>query len=456
MIQMNSRNRMFLMILEILFASIVNAYAADAPQILSARLDGRSLRIQLNQRITDLKASDFQLGVSANTDTLGINPLLSRNGNDWVLLLGKDASLTVNKTYSPGSVGKTPASIRLGDSVAYIDVDSQVSGVFQPALYEDTPELHAYFGQLHAHTNLSDGMGSPHEAFSDALRTGFDFYAITDHAEWLDASRYQMIKDEANRQDTPGHFVAFYGYEWSGYPETFTRWMNHLNVIGAEEVPTLFSHMQLDKVYNFMSHLPETAVTEFNHPGYHHYLQWTISNWHNFKYSAETDRTMKLIRIEEQGAPNSFKKGYIPALDQGWHLSPEADEDNHDRKWASGPQRTGVWSPELTRSAIMKSLRTMATFFTNDGNGRATLKLVADHRWLMGSTLRGPGAHHLEIQFHSSSEIARVEWISLHGAVIALDVTSIDVNPAVDTYYFAHVTDHAGHQSFSAPIYIDR
>ena len=37
------------------------------------------------------------------------------------------------------------------------------------------------FGNLHAHTSYSDGLGEPEEAFRMACEVGLDFFAITEH-----------------------------------------------------------------------------------------------------------------------------------------------------------------------------------------------------------------------------------------------------------------------------------
>ena len=44
-----------------------------------------------------------------------------------------------------------------------------------------------YYGQLHSHTNLSDGTGSIDEAYTYAKNVaGVDFLAVTDHSNWFD------------------------------------------------------------------------------------------------------------------------------------------------------------------------------------------------------------------------------------------------------------------------------
>lgn len=42
-------------------------------------------------------------------------------------------------------------------------------------------EYKLYYGLLHAHTLISNGSGTPDEAFQSAKNAGLDFFAITPH-----------------------------------------------------------------------------------------------------------------------------------------------------------------------------------------------------------------------------------------------------------------------------------
>src|SRR6185295_1604531 len=107
-------------------------------------------------------------------------------------------------------------------------------------------------------------------------------------------------------------------------------------------------------------------------------------NWDGFAYSAAADRRMKQIMVATRSPSvedNRETMGYIPALDQGWHLSPKGEEDNHTASWGRTRVRTGLWLDALTRDAVLAALTHMASFYTDDPD--ASVKLVADGRWLM-------------------------------------------------------------------------
>jgi hypothetical protein len=189
-----------------------------------------------------------------------------------------------------------------------------------------------------------------------------------------------------------------------------------------------------------------------------------MNNWWGFAYRADADLTINLIRTEST-TEHTEQVGYIPALDRGWHLSPEADEDNHKGGFGSTPRRTGVWASELTRQGIAHGLRNRATFFTSVPH--AWIKLTADDRWLMGSTVYGSGSHLLRVSVGVRGEgpqpgIVLAEVVTYKGAVVAsvanpgTSVLETTVNPGNDAYYYARATLEGGAQLISAPIFVDR
>jgi hypothetical protein len=146
-------------------------------------------------------------------------------------------------------------------------------------------------------------------------------------------------------------------------------------------------------------------------------------------------------------------------------VGPKAEEDNHRANWGRTRVRTGLWIPELTRLDVLAGLRRMATFTTDDPG--ASLKLTADSRWLMGSTLHGPGVHELDVDVRHRSRVAtvsRVELVGQGGAVVASAPggrtpfrAAFTVDPASDAYFFARVVlENEATRLISTPIFVDR
>ena len=100
------------------------------------------------------------------------------------------------------------------------------------------------FGDVHGHSALSDGTGSPTDYFAYARDVaGLDFAALTDHDHWgmrfLDDREelWHQSLDAGRRQHQPGRFVVLHGYEW-------TSWIHgHRHVLFFDDRPQLYSSM---------------------------------------------------------------------------------------------------------------------------------------------------------------------------------------------------------------------
>ena len=75
-----------------------------------------------------------------------------------------------------------------------------------------------YWGDIHCHSALSDGSGSPEHHFYYAQNIAcLDFNALTDHGETMQftAGALEMLEKSANDAYQPGKFVSFQGIEWT-------------------------------------------------------------------------------------------------------------------------------------------------------------------------------------------------------------------------------------------------
>jgi hypothetical protein len=92
-------------------------------------------------------------------------------------------------------------------------------------------EYNIYWGELHGHTNLSDGTIDIDTYFRTAHdKAHLDFCALTDHdhggvgkPELWDADKWNLIQDKVGEYNQPGSFVTILGYERDSYP-----WYNNL------------------------------------------------------------------------------------------------------------------------------------------------------------------------------------------------------------------------------------
>ena len=73
------------------------------------------------------------------------------------------------------------------------------------------------WGEIHGHSNVSDGYGTPEDYFVYARDVaGLDVAALTDHDFMLSDADWRRIKRASNAANEAGRFVTLQAYEWSG------------------------------------------------------------------------------------------------------------------------------------------------------------------------------------------------------------------------------------------------
>lgn len=127
---------------------------------------------------------------------------------------------------------------------------SIIALMFSLAVNANAQTADVRFGNLHAHTSYSDGLGEPRDAFKMACDAGLDFFAITEHnhdagdgkGERHDgrmiATRPDLYRgtpealvEVANELNHPGDCVTIYGQEFSTISQG-----NHVNVFDVDDV----------------------------------------------------------------------------------------------------------------------------------------------------------------------------------------------------------------------------
>ena len=103
------------------------------------------------------------------------------------------------------------------------ELDSRIPGA---------PEYNVYFGDLHGHSNFSDGGPSADEYFIGLRdRAKLDFGALSDHdhggvgSKELWDGKWELIKEKVKEYNEPGKFTTILAYERDSYP-----WYNNMVV----------------------------------------------------------------------------------------------------------------------------------------------------------------------------------------------------------------------------------
>ena len=428
--------------------------------------------------------------ISVALDNAGQNPTVT------MTVGGK----TVTATYESGRVTYTPAADlpqgRTEVTVTARRADSKSASITWFFTVGATKYQH-YFGQLHSHTQYSDGAGT----LTDALRyvenlpasANVQFVAFTDHSNYFDSSSSpnveaalydtSLVKDsDANHswktykdtiakfnEDNAGSMVAIGGFEmtWSGGP-------GHINTFNTPGIVSRNNKTLNNKTddagmkayYALLSQAEgASSISQFNHPG------TTFGNFKDFNYwDPVIDSRMYMVEVGNgEGAIGaggyypSYEQ-YIMALDKGWHLAPTNNQDNHKGKWGNANDaRDVILTDDFSEQGIYEAIRALRMYATEDKNLELTYTV---NGLMMGSSITEiPDKLNVEVTVNdpdASDSIAKVEVVANSGKVAytwddAAQLRSGKLSATLDpsySYYFIRVTQKDGDLAVTSPVWV--
>ncbi len=345
------------------------------------------------------------------------------------------------------------------------DESDTVDASTQNAVYN------TYFGYLHAHSELSDGKGTPLEAYTTARANGLDFFSLTDHGElmlfWPWDDKWEQLKAAAEETYEPGAYVTLWGFEWS------SPIFGHLTIINSNDYTNAVSTLRMAAIYDWLAERPE-AFGRFNHPGELDFLH--ISFLHFLPYSRAFKQMMGVELLNSNHGFDHFyytetwgvQQSYLDAANRlGWRLAPVSGQDNHNRQWGSQNQfRTGVLATALTREAILEAHRQRRIYATEDQNLHLDFRcngypmgsrLAFESRMFTVDISDGNGDAFTEARLYRNGEL--LETFPVSGATVHVEFEDL-TRHGVDYYYVmvqqADDNDSNGRndEAISAPIWI--
>ena len=407
---------------------------------------------------------------------------------------------TVTAAYESGRVTYTPAADlpqgRTEVTVTARRADGKSASITWFFTVGTTKYQH-YFGQLHSHTQYSDGAGT----LTDALRyvenlpasANVQFVAFTDHSNYFDSSSSpneeaalydtSLVKDsDANHswktykdtiakfnEDNAGSMVAIGGFEmtWSGGP-------GHINTFNTPGIVSRNNKTLNNKTddagmkayYALLSQAEgANSISQFNHPG------TTFGNFKDFNYwDPVIDSRMYMVEVGNgEGAIGaggyypSYEQ-YIMALDKGWHLAPTNNQDNHKGKWGNANDaRDVILTDDFSEQGIYEAIRALRMYATEDKNLELTYTV---NGLMMGSSITEiPNKLNVEVTVNdpdASDSIAKVEVVANSGKVAytwdnAAQLRSGKLSATLDpsySYYFIRVTQKDGDLAVTSPVWV--
>ena len=379
--------------------------------------------------------------------------------------------------YQPDALYAGPICFEKDFGTAYLKTYSIAGGcepgeVTQVIFTEEFDlDWNLYFGQLHAHTDISNGAGSVEEAFQYASQVdGLDFFAVTDHSDSfdnadmgaIDADGADISADwaagkQAAASVTNGDFVGLFGFEMT-WPED--KQLGHISTFNTpgwqtrdqadfENVPTA-----LENYYKALTSVPG-SVSQFNHPDDIH------GDFERFDhYSPRYDAVVSLLEVAgEDGVVDC--EYYDLALDKGWHVAPTNNQNNHNGQWGDASDaRTVVLAKSLTEEALYAAMKDRRVYATQDSDLAIFYELNGT---VMGSIL--PKSEKAEITVFLSDPtdeaIGSVEVVTDGGAVLVSEYVETPSQvlelPASGgrSYYYLRITQPDGDVAVTAPVWMD-
>lgn len=379
--------------------------------------------------------------------------------------------------YQPDALYAGPICFEKDFGTAYLKTYSIAGGcepgeVTQVIFTEEFDlDWNLYFGQLHAHTDISNGAGSVEEAFQYASQVdGLDFLAVTDHSDSfdnadmgaIDADGADISADwaagkQAAASVTGEDFVGLFGFEMT-WPED--KQLGHISTFNTPGWQTrdqeAFTNVTaaLENYYKALASVPG-SVSQFNHPDTVH------GDFERFDhYSPQYDAAVSLLEVAgEDGVVDC--EYYDLALDKGWHIAPTNNQNNHNGQWGDASDaRTVVLAKDLTEEALYAAMKDRRVYATQDSDLAIYYELNGT---VMGSIL--PKSEEAEITVFLSDPtdeaIGSVEVVADGGEAIVRQWVETPTKmlelsvPGGCSYYYLRVTQPDGDVAVTAPVWMD-
>jgi hypothetical protein len=370
-------------------------------------------------------------------------------------------------------VAGTPGVFRVRAETA-----SGLAAESNPLVVRDSiPRL--LWADLHGHSQLSDGTGTPEDYFSYARDVAaLDAAALTDHDHWglrfLDENPalWRAIVDAAGRFDEPGRFVALAGYEW-------TSWLQgHRHVLffddGADGAEILSS---FDPRYETPALLWDALEGRPALTLAHHSAGGPVST--NWEYAPPSgiEPVTEVVSVhgsseaaDTPGKIYSAVEGNFvrDALERGYRLGFAGSGDGHDghpgltHLASPGGGLAAIFSEERTRPAIFDALLSRRAYATN--GPRIWLRMWLDDREMGSIVAEKEAPSELRLAAAAVRPVDRVEILRSGKILSAIEgggrreisETVTLERMRAGEYVYVRVVQVDGGAAWTSPIYVDR
>ena len=355
-----------------------------------------------------------------------------------------------------------------------------------------------YYGNLHSHTEFSDGnkdsvvslVNDPAESFTYAKASyHIDFWGICEHNHFSSTNnpgmllpRYAQGLAQADQVNQNGLFVALFGTEWgtisegghvitygspgligweilSGSPNynTFCAkgdFTSYWNIINAQ--PNTFStlaHPQTGDYGNLLNGAPFSPAADISIVGSAIRSGGAFSTTNNY-----TDPPATL-----------YEDKFMSALAKGYHIGPAIDHDNHYTTFGRTNQgRTVVLARSLNRDSITAAFRQRRFYASDDWNTQVNFTVNGNQMGTVNTTLLNSSIAVNVSDIDPTDAVSNIKiYYGIPGSGALPTVLGSNTNsgsfvfthPTNNSdkyYYYAKITQADGDIIWTAPIWIQR
>lgn len=435
---------------------------------------------------TPINNTDYLLG-----DNLGGGTVISNNANKSFITNG----ITTNTTYY---FYVFAANKFCNGGTKYLTVNPLTGN----ATTNNDPVNNYYFGNLHSHSDYSDGNKDnpgymPSQDYTYAMASQcMDYLGISEHNHYTAGTllnNYHLGVTQANSftSANPG-FVALYGMEWGvisngghvliygdgmdnlwGWETGSGGWgpTNNYDVLVAKSDYTgangLFKTVNDNNNSNTFASLAHPNSSDYG-------------NILNLAYNSVADEAISGTAVEsgpafstnttysEPGSSLSYLSYYQTLLAKGYHVGPSIDHDNHNTTFGRTTfSRAAIVAPVKTKTEIIKGFRNMHFYATQDCDSKVDFTLNTK---IMGSIHVGIGVPVISVNISDATTstagaIIRIMKGTPGSAIKAVKIDSaigstltfVDNNLANNTtgYYYIDITNGTK-RIVTAPVWYTR
>jgi len=259
-----------------------------------------------------------------------------------------------------GDVGIMSFNLSINtEGIHYIAVkdDKGFSAISNPVIVSNDTKM-LLWGDIHTHSALSDGSGSPDTNMKYARDNALlDFYALVDHGEGFGVTPAERAQWEINysfkkteKYNDPGDFVTFHGIEWTtSFGQVGKEWgYGHYAIVSDAAAPVLAARGKQKSPAELWAYLDEyTAANNAQVIAIPHHLTQTAFEMDWFGANPKYVKIVEVLSVhgasllQPDDVLNLLGNVHVThtptpgaaaadALKMGYKVAFVADSDSHD------------------------------------------------------------------------------------------------------------------------------